>query len=311
MKTGESPEKRGEVIKEYRYIEPRFAPVNKRKSAKPLLASAGSDISKKLYRRKKSHIAVMSLRIALLVFALLLTIDGVACLIYVTFGLGTVLPLALGLGIFAYFILEGQIAKFLRTRFGRVIGVIVGILASIGLASFIAFVSVTLIQSAQAPDTNRDAILVLGGSLHGEELSPPLRARLEVALKYAQDNPSSLLVVSGGQGPGEDIPEAQAMARYLTEHGISEDRIIQEDSSKSTEENISFSKTLLDGTLGEGWNTVIVTNRFHIFRALKTAKKFELDVQPLAAPSRPFYLLPNNYFREYAAIIYYFVTGKY
>jgi uncharacterized SAM-binding protein YcdF (DUF218 family) len=311
MKTGESPEKRGEVIKEYRYIEPRFAPVNKRKSAKGLLVPPGTDISKKLYRRKKSRIASIALRATLLVFALLLTIDGVASLIYLTFGLGTVLPLVLGLAIFAYFILERQIARFLRTRFGRIAGVVFGVVFSIGLASFIAFVAVTLIQSAKAPDSGRDAIIVLGGSLHGEELSPPLRARLETALDYAKENPGALVVVSGGQGPGEDIPEAAAMARYLAQNGIEEERIIQEGISTSTEENFGFSKAILDGTLNESWNTVIVTNRFHVFRALKTAKKFGLDAQVLAAPSKTIYLWQKNYFREYVAIIYYFVTGKY
>jgi uncharacterized SAM-binding protein YcdF (DUF218 family) len=154
-------------------------------------------------------------------------------------------------------------------------------------------------------------LIVLGGGLRGDRLTIPLEQRLIKALEYHRRNPGALIVVSGGQGPGEDVTEASAMAAYLEANGVPRDIIVLEDKSTSTEENFLFSKIVLDERLGEGFSVVFVTNRFHLFRASKSAAKAGLDAQSLAAPSKPAYLWPNNYFREYLAILYYFASGKY
>ena len=97
-----------------------------------------------------------------------------------------------------------------------------------------------------------------------------------MALDYLEENPSAKVVVSGGQGSGEDISEAAAMKGYLVEHGLEEERILLEDRSVNTAENIRFSMELIEadwsGREAEP-SLVIATNSFHVFRALRIAKK--------------------------------------
>lgn len=107
-------------------------------------------------------------------------------------------------------------------------------------------------------------------------------------------------IVSGGKGPNEPFPEAQGMADYLKEHGIDEQRILEEPDSKTTEENIVNSKKLIsddDASVG------VITNNFHMFRALQIADKYGLDnAQGIAAGSPP-NMLVNNMVREFFAEI--------
>ena len=76
-----------------------------------------------------------------------------------------------------------------------------------------------------------------------------LARRLDAALAYLEENPKAYVVVSGGQGAGEDISEAEAMRRYLAARGIEESRILMEDKSMSTLENFLFSCLLYTSLL--------------------------------------------------------------
>ena len=90
------------------------------------------------------------------------------------------------------------------------------------------------------------------------------------ALRYLEENPRTRAVLSGGQGQGEQISEAEAMYRYLTEHGIDGSRLILEDRSTNTKENLDFSLEkigTLDASIG------IVTNHFHVFRGVAIGRK--------------------------------------
>ena len=73
-----------------------------------------------------------------------------------------------------------------------------------------------------------DAIIVLGAAVRGEEISGALQKRLDVAIEYYQKNPDVVIVVTGGQGPQEDITEALAMERYLLANGIPKEKIIED-----------------------------------------------------------------------------------
>ena len=103
---------------------------------------------------------------------------------------------------------------------------------------------------------------MLGAAVHGRELSNTLAGRLAVAVTYHERSPSSLIVVSGGQGPQEEIPEAVAMRQYLLDHGVPDDHIIVEDRSTSTEENFRNSRLLLDERLTPGYSVAFVTDEF-------------------------------------------------
>ena len=125
--------------------------------------------------------------------------------------------------------------------------------------------------------------------------------RLEVALAFAQANPASPIVLSGGQGYGEDISEAEAMKRYLLEKGVDESRLYMEDKSTNTFENIQFSKRILEEHRLSP-TVVIATQEFHQYRAQAFARRAGLtDAGPCTCRTPP-YLLLCYWVREFAAI---------
>ncbi len=113
-------------------------------------------------------------------------------------------------------------------------------------------------------------VIVEGAQVKGTVPSRSLTKRLEKALAYAGNNPDTVLILSGGQGSGEDISEAACMAAWLTEHGLDESRFILEDKSTSTRENLKFSDELTGCSTGA---VGIISNNFHIQRSLYLARK--------------------------------------
>lgn len=91
-----------------------------------------------------------------------------------------------------------------------------------------------------------DYVIVLGAQMKADGPSKALQYRLDEAIRYLNENPSSKVIVSGGQGSDEHISEAQGMYEYLVEKGIEKDRIIKEDKSVNTTQNLAFSAEYLD-----------------------------------------------------------------
>ena len=143
-------------------------------------------------------------------------------------------------------------------------------------------------------------IIVLGAQVRENGSSVVLRYRLDTAIEYLEENPETICIVSGGQGANEPFSEAEGMANYLIENGIEKDRILLENKSKNTVQNMQYSSALMDET----YNSVgIVTNNFHMFRAMKLAKAQGLkNVCAIAADSNVLYL-PNNVLRECLGIL--------
>jgi uncharacterized SAM-binding protein YcdF (DUF218 family) len=129
-----------------------------------------------------------------------------------------------------------------------------------------------------------DYIIVLGAQVKGTRPSLALSWRINRAYEYLTENFDTIAVVSGGQGAGEDISEAECMKRELVSRGITEERILMEDKSSSTKENITFSLLIIgsaDAEIG------IVTNNFHVWRAVKIAHRAGADnAVGIAAPFR-------------------------
>lgn len=156
------------------------------------------------------------------------------------------------------------------------------------------------------PPANTPAV-VLGCSVKGTRPSRILEERLIAAAEYLKENPEAVCILSGGQGEGEDISEAECMYRYLTEQGIESSRLYLEDTSTTTAENLENSKVLLE-ELGLGDEIAIVTSEFHSYRASVMAEKLGYKSYSVSA-STHFLYLPTYYVRELYGIIYYMV-GK-
>ena len=145
--------------------------------------------------------------------------------------------------------------------------VLLGLLA-LGLALF-AVLEIQVIRWSRTDwETKPAAVVVLGAGVNGTEPSLSLLVRLEAALDYLSDKPDIPVVVTGSKGPGEDISEAQCMADWLASHGIAERRILLEEQADNTEENIRFSKELLEGQgIDLTGNIAVVSSDYHLYRA--------------------------------------------
>ncbi|MGE5629667.1 MAG: YdcF family protein [Caulobacteraceae bacterium] len=174
---------------------------------------------------------------------------------------------------------------------------------SVLLVSFIIIEGLIIAPPVSACKNGADYIIILGSGLRGEQLSLSLKSRLDKGLKYIHSNPGAQIVVTGGQGKGEAITEAEAMKRYLVSKGISGKQIIKEEKSASTYENFKYTKAVLaEGSTGENISAAIVTNDFHIFRSMIIARHLGFEACPLPAAT-PILIRPNCYVREYFAVI--------
>lgn len=151
-----------------------------------------------------------------------------------------------------------------------------------------------------------DYIIVLGsGLLNGYRVPPLLASRIDKALTLHEKHPGSKLVFSGGQGENEQLPEAEAMAEYARTKGLPEEFILIEDQSKNTNQNIRFSKEFIrEHGKNKDENVIIVTNRYHLFRALLTAKEENLRCDGSGSKTK-FYFSLNGFLREFIAYLFY------
>ncbi len=157
-------------------------------------------------------------------------------------------------------------------------------------------------------DKELDYIVVLGAQLKTTGPSRVLQYRLDTAYEYLTAHPDTKVIVSGGQGSNEPASEAQGMYDYLVKRGIEPGRIILEDKSVNTEQNIRFSKDFLQADADK---VGIVSNNFHVFRAVKLAKAAGYrNVVGIAAPATAFYL-PNNMLREFFGVVKDFLMGHF
>lgn len=208
--------------------------------------------------------------------------------------------------IIAAAVFSGQIYRLIKRLWARKIGKVIisavgaVIIVAVGLC---AYFSANMISFAEKPSDNVKSVLVLGCQVKGEAPSSMLQARLNAALELLSENPQAIAVVSGGQGGGESISEAEAMRRYLTANGIDESRILCEDKSTSTDENFTFSAELIKPLNISGSELAIVTSDFHQFRADILAKKYGFAVAAHHSAQTPLLFLPNNLFREWAALL--------
>ncbi|MEV4944247.1 YdcF family protein [Streptomyces sp. NPDC053755] len=215
------------------------------------------------------------------------------------------LSLLAGLGIYG---LIGLMIVAVATR-SRPLGIAVG--TALVVMAYVSFLFVCFVGYAYLYGrmrVRRDAgfVVVLGSGLIGGTRVPPLLAsRLERGREVydalaARGGRPPVLIVSGGQGPDEGVPESHAMADYLVERGFPEDRIVREDRSETTEENMAFSKRLMD-EMDPGARCVIVTNNFHAFRAALMARRAGVEGQVVGSPTAA-YFWPTATIREFAAV---------
>jgi len=251
-----------------------------------------------------------------LIFWLLLIIGAIgvtntlALSFYTSANIGTLFPGAVGGFLMLYAVFRYVIRKGSPIISNAVLRKSIVLIVVIFIISF-AIVEVLIVANGNSDEMiETDYLIILGAGLRGERVSLTLMERLERGIEFLQQYPEAKVIVSGGQGRGESITEAEAMRRYLVGKGIDEERIIKEDKATSTMENMKYSKEILDkqGDKGTG-DITIITSDFHMLRAKMLAKRNGLNPRGITC-NTPIQVRVNCYIREYFAFIKSFFLDK-
>ena len=180
------------------------------------------------------------------------------------------------------------------------------ILLCAALIFFLAVEGVILCGGMMDAEQGLNYIVVLGARVNGTVPSGSLRNRIRVGAEYLRDNPGTIAVLSGAQGSGEEISEARCMYDNMVAAGIDPARLILEEQSTDTAENLRNSRALIP----EGASAGLVTNNFHIFRALALARNQGwTDVRGIPVATTML-SLPHYLMREFVGVVYETVRGN-
>ena len=187
-------------------------------------------------------------------------------------------------------------------------------LVCVGLAAFVWLEALVIRDAHTDPEAeNAQCVVILGAGVNGTTPSLMLSSRLRSALDFVADKPDIPVICSGGQGPGEDISEADCMADWLIAHGVDESRIYREDKSTSTRENFDFSYAVMaENGIDTTGTFAFVTNDYHIYRAGRIAGTDAACGVAATLPRSAYYdaLQLNYYVREAFATGWLLLRGK-
>lgn len=251
---------------------------------------------------------------AILLVPIMLIINGIVMIKKEARTLGNLLSLFLGLVIGA-----GEIAFFaglmLETysfspnyTVSKLVATFIG--STVLYISFwiLAFVFYMIFMQFMPHIRNFDYLIIHGaGLIKGDKVSKLLANRIDKAIKlYNRSKRKPIIIPSGGQGGNETISEAEAMKKYLLEHGIPEEHIILEDKSMNTMENLQNSMDIIYAKEGRH-RVALVTSNYHVYRCLLYAKSMKLKCTGIGAPVA-WYYWPSAVIREFVAV---FTTKKF
>ena len=178
------------------------------------------------------------------------------------------------------------------------IGIIYRVILAAFLILFLLVESKIIAAMHTQPQKNLDYIITLGAAVRDGEPTSPLKLRIDKTIEYLQENPDTILIASGGQGSAESMSEARCIADYVIAAGIDDSRIILEEESSDTEENIKNSFALIP----DGASVGIVSSSFHIYRALRITELQGREAT--GVPAVTYYPLGYHYIvREFFGVV--------
>lgn len=188
----------------------------------------------------------------------------------------------------------------------RIISSVLAVLAAL----FLLIAEIPIVSASKSePDAKADYVIVLGAAVYGKEPSLTVKNRVKSAVSYLKKHPSAKVVVSGGQGEGEDISEAECMYRLLVHYGIKDSRILLEDRSSSTMENLLYSRAVIETDGGSAERVGIVSSSYHLYRAKKMASSLGMEAFGLAcSDGYPVYMC-GMYIREALGAVKLWILG--
>jgi uncharacterized SAM-binding protein YcdF (DUF218 family) len=240
------------------------------------------------------------------VLAAYLVVNGITMARRESLRLGNLLSLLTGLALFA--LVSLLIFAVQRTQYEALdVFTMTTVLLS-GYVSFLllSYVCYAFVYGRITALRGADFVVVLGSGLLGGDRVPPLLAsRLERGRQVhqalvARGKNSPMLIVSGGKGADERVSEAEAMARYLIERGVPADSVLREDQSRTTEENLTFSRGLMERSRPR-YRCIVVTSNYHVFRAALLTRRLGVNGQVTGARTAG-YFWPSATLREFIAV---------
>lgn len=199
---------------------------------------------------------------------------------------------------------------FAFPRLSKTWRIVLAALLVLGAAVFAVFEAPVVSNAKTDADPQSDYLIVLGAGVNGSAPSLSMVNRLEAALDYLEAYPDAVAIVSGGQGAGEDVTEASAMHDWLVAHGMPESRIVQEDQSTSTRENLENSFAIIRSRGGDPADGVaVVSSEYHLYRAKQMARALGAKPLGVAAETTLPTMRANYFIREAFAAAYMQVFG--
>ncbi len=219
---------------------------------------------------------------------------------------GMVWPAALLLLATAYLIWPEFFRRLLRPKWlRRLVGCVIAVCMAVILVTLGKMASAAMDRPAEGEDCT---VVVLGCQVFPDgHPSLMLRGRIQAAYDYLTAHPEAVCIASGGRNGSEPISEAQCIRDTLVSMGIDPDRILPEDRSRSTEENLAFSAQII-AERGLPTEIAVASDNFHQLRAAIWAERSGLTPRSAGCAS-PWFLTAGYWARETAALLYMMVTG--
>ncbi len=182
------------------------------------------------------------------------------------------------------------------------------VLFALFLVSFLAIQGVILSGCRPDPEAeNAEYVLVLGAQIYADRPSASLQSRLDAAYDFLTRNPAARAILCGGKGSNEIMPEAWMMRDYLLARGVSEERLLIEDASSNTIQNIANARKQF---LSPGDRTAVISNEFHLSRARRLMESAGLDPYGIPAPTPYVSVRLIQHLREYGSVLGLMVSGR-
>lgn len=251
-----------------------------------------------------AFIAISLIAVALLLFPFALGVflitEGIRLLRHEGLSPANCLSLALGILIFLDLLAFPAIVTNVRNdAISWVFGVLSACTFYFSAQLAIYYLSSALNLIHFGKPRNIAQIVVLGSGLFGETVPPLLQKRIAKGIEIQRQDPHARLILSGGQGPGEDLPEGAAMRAWAIAHGAEPANTVCEERSRNTRENLLFSRNLFADPNGK---TAIVSTGYHVFRALLLSKKLHMNAVGYGSKT-PWYFSLNASLREFIAYV--------
>ena len=205
-----------------------------------------------------------------------------------------------------YFSIDDQVLFYIQLSVNLAVTFLLCYFECMLISTMFCAVASTLYKPA--PDM--DYIIILGCAIRRDGTPTPLlRGRVQRAfdfekMQYEKTGKHAKFVPSGGQGSDEVISEAESMKRCLMELGVPGDRIVKEDNSVNTYQNMDFSKKVIERDCkSENCNIAFSTTNYHVFRGYTLAEKLGMKAKGLSAKTK-LYFFPNAFIREFIGVLW-------